>query len=343
VSAAARLTAILRWSPLLFLVILSGTFAAGASQFLTTANLGAILVQSSWLVVVSLGMHIVLLTAGIDLSVGSIMYLAAIAVGMGLPTAPVWLCVLAGAAVGAAFGAINGSLIARLGLPAFIVTLSTIFMGRGLGLYLSSTRIVYAGTVVAEWGRSTPFGIPASVWVAVAVMAGGWVLLNRTSFGTHIRSIGADRDGARRAGVPVTAVTWSAYMLCGAFAGLGGVISLSQTSAASGAFGENAEFLAVAAAVLGGTSLFGGRGSIWAPLIGAVLITTVQNGLAMINANPYAYPVITGAVIFAAALLDSVRTRAVARLDRRPRNVPRHRMPVESLSAARVGDCSNGR
>ena len=99
--------------------------------------------------------------------------------------------------------------------------------------------------------------------------------------------------------------------------GLSGFISLSQTSAASGAFGQNAEFLAIAAAVLGGTSLFGGRGTLWAPLTGAVLITTVQNGLAMMNANPYAYPVITGTVIFVAALLDSLRSGAMARLGRR--------------------------
>jgi ribose transport system permease protein len=107
------------------------------------------------------------------------------------------------------------------------------------------------------------------------------------------------------------------YVLCGSLAGLSGFVSLSQTSAASGAFGQNAEFLAIAAAVLGGTSLFGGRGHLWAPVIGSVLIMTVQNGLVMINANPYAYPVITGAVIFLAALLDSVRSRLQKRMERR--------------------------
>jgi ribose transport system permease protein len=112
-------------------------------------------------------------------------------------------------------------------------------------------------------------------------------------------------------------VTWSVYALCGALAGLGGFISLSQTSAASGSFGQNSEFLAIAAAVLGGTSLFGGRGHVWAPLTGAVLIMTVQNGLVMINANPYTYPVITGGVILLAALLDSVRAQVAARSMRR--------------------------
>src|SRR4029077_4729161 len=110
---------------------------------------------------------------------------------------------------------------------------------------------------------------------------------------------------------------WGVYALCGGFAGLGGFVSLSQTASASGAFGLNAEFLAIAAAVLGGTSLFGGRGGVQAPIIGAVLIMAVQNGLAMINANPYAYPVINGGVIFIAALVDNTRSRVQIRWERR--------------------------
>ncbi len=145
-----------------------------------------------------------------------------------------------------------------------------------------------------------------------------WILLDYTAYGAAIRSIGADAESARRVGVPVQRVKCLAYALCGATAGVGGFISLSQTSAASGAFGQNTEFLSIAAAVLGGTSLFGGRGSVWAPVIGAILIMTVQNGLGLIDANPYAYPVITGCVIFAAAILDSVRSRLRERLERRP-------------------------
>jgi ribose transport system permease protein len=309
--------AFLRWVPWVFLTVLGISFAALSPRFLTIDNLSAILVQSSWLVVVALGMNFVLLTAGVDLSVGSIMYVAAVTVSMGLTASPVWVCVLASMLVGAVFGTINASLIVRARLPAFIVTLSTIFIGRGLGLYLSSTKIVYAGPAVAALGRAAWCGVPAPLWIAGAATVCAWVILKKTPLGPYVRSIGADAEGARRTGVPVSASIFGVYTLCGACAGLGGFISLSQTSAASGAFGQNAEFLAIAAAVLGGTSLFGGRGSLWAPLVGAVLITTVQNGLAMINANPYAYPVITGTVIFVAALLDSLRSGAIARLSRR--------------------------
>jgi len=315
-SSAQAVTFALRWAPLFFLALLVMGFGALAPRFLSIENMGAILVQSSWLIVVALGMNFVLLAAGVDLSVGATMYLAAVVVGLGLPDAPVWLCVLASVLVGTCFGAINASLIVRLGLPAFIVTLATIFVGRGIGLFLSSTRIVYAGPTVSGFGRAELFGLPVLLWIAAAATAAAWVLLNRTPLGSYVRSIGADTEGARRVGVPTRAVTWTVYALCGAFAGLGGFVSLSQSSAASGAFGQGAEFLAIAAAVLGGTSLFGGRGNLWAPVIGAVLIMTVQNGLVMMNANPYAYPVITGSVIFLAALFDSIRSRLQAKLER---------------------------
>jgi ribose transport system permease protein len=309
--------ALLRGIPVLFLGVLLAVFGTLSSRFLTGPNLQAILIQSSWLIVVALGMNLVLLTAGVDLSVGVAMYLAAVAVGMGLADAPVWLGLVAAVSVGALFGAINGLVIVRLNVPAFIVTLATTFIGRGIGIFISSTKIVYASEPVAALGRASIGGIPVPVVFALAAILVSWVLLKVTPLGPYIRTIGADREGARRAGVPVASVTWAVYLLCGGFAGLGGFVSLSQTSAASAAFGQNAEFLAIAAAVLGGTSLFGGRGTLWAPIVGGILITIIQNGLVMIDANPYAYPVITGLVIFLAASLDSFRSWMTARSRRR--------------------------
>jgi len=310
---------LLRWVPLGIFVVLIVIFAAMSSQFLTVANLGAVLTQSSWLIAVAVGVNFVLLTAGVDLSVGSGMYLAAVAVCLLFSHEPVWLCMTGALVAGSLFGAINAALIAWLGLPAFIVTLASLFIGRSTGLYFSSTKIVYANTLVADFGRGTFLYIPTVLWLAGVATVIAWLLLNRTPFGLFVRSIGADAVGSRRAGVPTRAATLTVYILCGAFAGLGGFISLSQTSAASGAFGQNSEFLAIAAAVLGGTSLFGGRGNVWAPVIGSILISTVQNGLALIDANPYAYPVITGSVIFLAALLDSGRSRLQSRFERRGR------------------------
>lgn len=316
-TTSPSISLLLRSAPLVFLVLLIACFGTLSPRFLTPENLGAILAQSSWLIVVALGMNFVLLTASVDLSVGAVMYLTAVAIGAGLVDAPVAISLLASIIIGAAFGAFNASLIVRLGLPAFIVTLATIFIGRGLGLYFSSTKIVHASGAIADLGRARLAGVPTSLWIATAATGIAWVLMNRTPFGGFVRSIGADADGAGRAGVPIATVSWWVYALCGAFAGLGGFISLSQTSAASSAFGQGAEFLAIAAAILGGTSLFGGRGSIRAPVIGSILIMTVQNGLVMIDANPYAYPVITGTVIFLATLFDTIRSRLQTRLERR--------------------------
>ncbi len=311
------LNAVLRWTPLIFLGGVLIAFSSLSPRFLSVENLGAILVQASWLIVVALGMNFVLLTAGVDLSVGAAMYLSAVVVGLGLSSAPAWAGFLVAGLVGSLFGVLNGLFVARLRLPAFIATLATTFIGRGLGLFLSSTKMVAAGLHVTDLGRQKLVGVPLPLVLAAVAVLFAWLILKATPFGPYIRSVGADSEGARRAGVPREAVTWSVYVLCGAFAGVGGFISLSQTSAASSAFGQGAEFLAIAAAVLGGTSLFGGRGSLWAPVVGAVLIMTVQNGLVMINANPYAYPVITGGVIFLAALLDSVRSGLAARVGRR--------------------------
>jgi len=308
---------LLRWAPLMFFILLIVTFGVMSQRFLTVKNFNAVLVQASWLVVVALGMNFALLAGGVDLSVGATMYVAAVVIGMDLERSPVWICLLTSSLIGVSFGAVNAVLIVRLGLPAFITTLATTFVGRGLGLFLSSTQIAYASSPVANLSRTTLLGIPCPLWVAGAVTMLAWVLLNRTPLGPYVRSIGANAESARRAGVPTTSVIGGVYILCGAFAGLGGFVSLSLTSAASGAFGQGSEFLAIAAAVLGGTSLFGGRGDLWAPVIGAVLITTVQNGLVMVDANPYAYPVVTGAVIFFAALFDSVRLRIQKRMERR--------------------------
>src|ERR1700733_432127 len=287
----------LRTAPVLFLVAVLLVFGSLSSHFLSPTNLSAILLQSSWLAVAALGVNFVLLTSGVDLSVGAGMYLAAVIVALGLRTAPSWLAVLAAVAVGSALGTLNGLLVARFRLPPFITTLATAFLGRAVALSLSSTQIVFASPSVAALGRNALFGIPATLWMALLAIALAWGLLHATACGPYVRCVGADTEGARRLGLPIRGLRVSVYALCGAYAGLAGFISLSQTSSASSAFGQNSEFLAIAAAVLGGTSLYGGRGTLWGPLVGAVLITTVQNGLALINANPYAYPVVAGVVI----------------------------------------------
>ena len=193
------LNVILGRAPVFFLAVVCMAFGVLSPRFLTLDNLAAILVQSSWLIVVALGMNFVLLTAGVDLSVGAAMYLAAVTVGMGCAAAPVWVAILAAVLVGTVFGGTNGLLVTRYNVPPFIGTLATMFIGRGLGLYFSSTKEISAGPRVAELGSAAVLGLPVTLWIAAGAGFGTWLAMRATEFGTYVRAIGADREAARRA------------------------------------------------------------------------------------------------------------------------------------------------
>jgi len=315
-SVRARL-ALLRSAPAMLFVAVVILFAILAPRFLEVQNFANILTQSANVAIIAVGMTFVLLLAGVDLSVGAAIYVCAVVAGLyfkDLP-APAAMALMVG--IGAVFGAINATFIVGLGVAAFVVTLATLFIGRGLALHLSQTKMVFAGDPVLTFGQSTFLGVSYAVWTMAAVLIVAWWVQQSTPFGRYLYAIGADRDGARKAGIPVRRVVFATYVLCGALAGLGGFVSFSQVAAASSGFGLQKEFPVIAAAVLGGTSLFGGRGSVLGSVFGAILIQTVQNGLVLINANPYLYPLVISAIIFTAVLLDSQRTRILARMTRR--------------------------
>jgi ribose transport system permease protein len=314
---ARRLTRLLQLLPAIFFTVIVAAFSVLSDRFLSLQNFTNILLQAAHLAVMAVGMTFVLLVAGVDLSVGATMYIAAVSLGLYLAAFPAWLCLLVAIAVGVAFGAVNAFFVVKLRVAPFIVTLATLFVGRGVGLYLSDTRMVLAGSSVSNFAHESLLGVPSPVFVAAASLAVAFVLLRLTPFGRYVYAIGGDREGARKAGINVEKVTFAVYCLCGAFAAVGGFISLSQAAAAPSTFGERKEFLVIAAAVLGGTSLFGGHGGLIGPVFGAILIQTVQNGLVMIDADPYIYPLITAAIIFIAVLVDSLRAAAIARLERR--------------------------
>jgi ribose/xylose/arabinose/galactoside ABC-type transport system permease subunit len=314
---ARRLTRFFRLLPAIFFTVVVAVFSLMSSRFFSLQNFTNILLQAAHLAVMAVGMTFVLLVAGVDLSVGATMYIAAVTLGLYLSTSPTWLCLLIAIAIGVAFGAVNAFFVVKLRVAPFIVTLATLFVGRGVGLYLSDTRMVLAGPAVSDFAHESLLGVPAPVFVAAASLAVAFALLRVTPFGRSVYAIGGDREGARKVGINVEKVTFAVYCLCGAFAAIGGFISLSQAAAAPSTFGEHKEFLVIAAAVLGGTSLFGGHGGLLGPVFGAILIQTVQNGLVMIDADPYIYPLITAAIIFIAVLVDSLRASAIARLERR--------------------------
>ncbi len=309
----------LNYAPLILFSLVFAVFGSLSGKFLEAQNLVNILIQSSSTAVAAIGMTLVLLTAGVDLSVGSVMFIVVAVSGKSISQGqPIWLAFAAGVMVGTICGAINAVLVTRMRIIAFIATLGMLFVVRGFGLWMTNTRAMNMPDEVTQLGASRVFGIPMPVIVMLLIAVSIHWLLTNTPWGRQIYAIGNDIEASKKAGLRVNAILFSAYVLCSVCAAISGLIALSQTGAISPSFGQQKEFAAIAAAVLGGTSLFGGRGSILpGTLLGAILFQTVENGLVIINADPYLYPMILSAIIFVAVLLDTSRAGLVERLTRR--------------------------
>ncbi len=307
----------LRFAPLTLFAVLCLVFGVLSDRFLSLANFRNILTQSTHVAVMAIGMTFVLLVRGVDLSVGSVMYLVAVTMGLYLSDVSLAVTIPAIILIGAAFGAINACFVTGLRIASFIVTLATLFIGRGFALYLSETKMVFQSDTVQALGRSSALGLPWAIWIAAAVAAAAWVTLTQTPYGRQIYAVGADPDAAAKAGIRVQAIMFSVFCICGGCAAIGALISVSQVGAASATFGYQEEFPVIAAAVLGGTSLFGGRGGVFGSIFGAVLVQTTANGLVMLNANPYLYPLVNSLIIFIAAWVDGRRRLLTERLEQR--------------------------
>lgn len=303
--------AALQAAPLLLWLIVLATFTFAAPRFLEPRNLINILVQSASTGIVAVGMTFVLLAAGVDLSVGAIMFVAAAIAGkMVLGGFPLGLALAAIVVIGLAAGGLNAFFITRLRVAAFIVTLATLFLGRGFALWITQTRALNLPDSFLALGTSRIVGVPLPVLLFALTAGLAHLVLTRTPYGRQIHAVGHDAEAARKAGIPADMLLASVYVISGLGAALGGIVALSQLGAVSPTFGTNKEFGAIAAAVLGGTSLFGGRGKVLpGTVLGTLLIQTVENGLVVVNANPYLYPLITSSIIFLAVLIDCTRTR----------------------------------
>jgi ribose transport system permease protein len=307
----------LRSAPLILFVVLIAFFGLQSERFLTLANLVNILTQSAHVAIIAIGMTFVLLVGGIDLSVGANMYVTVAALGLFLNALPAALSIPIAALIGLVYGILNGLIITRLRVAAFIATLATLFIGRGLAIYFTDTKGVFFNDEILAIGRAAWFGIPSGIWAFAVVFIIAFIVLRWTSFGREIYAVGADAEGAVTAGINVRRVVFAVYCISGLCAALGGMVSASQVAAAYSTFGLQKEFPVIAAAVLGGTSLFGGRGGVVGTVLGSVLIQTVGSGLVMLNADPYVYPLIISVIIFTAVLVDSQRNALLTRLERR--------------------------
>jgi len=287
--------------------LLAGALAVVSPSFLTESNLVNVLRQSSVNGIIAVGMTLVIITAGIDLSVGSLLALAAVvAASLAHPGTHAWpIPILAGVAVGLAGGLLNGLLVAKKRLAPFIVTLGMMTAARGLALVYTSGRPViglsdsYRGIGGAAW-----VGVPVPILIFAAVVGLGIFALHFTRFGRYVFAVGGNELAAKVSGVDTDGVLIGVYALSGAMAGLAGIVLSSRVMSASPAMGEGYELDAIAAVVIGGTSLSGGIGSIAGTIAGVLIIGVMNNGLDMLNVSSYWQQVAKGLIIVAAVLLD---------------------------------------
>jgi len=314
------LTTVLRNVPILMFVGTFVVFGLLSPRFLGYQSLENTAKQASYIGIIAVGMTFVLLTAGIDLSVGSNMYVSAVAAGLLMERFSIspLLALLVCLGVGLLFGLVNALAVTRLHIIPFVVTLGTQFAGRGLGWMLSKSRAVAFPQSVTGLGAAEVMGIPVPIVIFAAVVVVAGVVLGRTTLGRQIYAVGHGLEAAHKAGINTRRVQATAYILCGVLASLGGFISVAQLGNVNSGFGEMVEFQAIAVAVLGGTSLFGGIGNVFpGTVLGALLIQMVWAGLVATRTDLYLQPLIAAAIIFLAVLLDSLRNTILGRLGRR--------------------------
>jgi ribose transport system permease protein len=298
------------------LVLICIALSLASPEFLTTSTLTNIMVQVSVVGIAAVGGTFVIITSGIDLSVGSVVALCGMvaatvmagaspdAVGLGL------LGLVMALATGAAVGALNGFGIAWLRLVPFIVTLAMMAMGRGLTLAISDGRTKFDfPNAFTAFGAKTVAGLPAPMLVMLAVFVIGHVLLRKTEFGHQVFAVGGNKEAARLAGIPVNRVIFLTYMLAGVTAAIAGIVLAGRLNSALPSAANGLELQVIAGIVIGGTSLAGGRGSIVGTFIGVVLIGVINVGLSLLGVNPFWTQFIQGGVILAAVLLDALGQR----------------------------------
>ncbi|MFQ5914260.1 MAG: ABC transporter permease [Nitrospinota bacterium] len=299
--------------PLIALIAVCLATALMSDRFLTPMNLTNILLQASVMSVVAMGMTYVIISGGFDLSVGSVVAFSGCVAAWVMLKINVFFGVLAGVALGAAIGFVNGAVVAHLKVSPFIATLGTMVVFRGAALLITGGRPIVGEEglpeVFLELGRGKLFGVHYLIWVPLLLFIIFSWLLHMTAYGKRIFATGGNRQAAYLAGIEVDRVTTSAYAWCGGLAGVAGVMLASRLQSGQPTAGEFYELLAIAAVVLGGASLHGGEGSLYKSMIGVFIMVVLANGLNLLNVHSYWQRVAIGVVIIAAVAADMFKSR----------------------------------
>jgi erythritol transport system permease protein len=330
-SSVRALLFVLRARAFFVLITLLVLFSALAPSFLTTNNFAILSKHVAISAILAIGMTFVVLTGGIDLSVGSLAGLGGMVAGYMLTQGiliagvvhypPVTLAILSALAVCLIVGLLNGWLVAKAGVAPFIATLGTLYIARGAALLMSNGKTfpnlagqaVRGNTGFPHLGQASIVGVPLPVWIMLAFFALSWFVALKTPLGRHIYAVGGNERAARLAGIRVPGVKIFTYLVSSLGAAFVGLIIASQLEAAHPATGESFELNAIAAVVLGGTSLMGGRGSIPGSLIGACVIGVLTDGLVMLGVSEFWQMVIKGLVIVLAVAVDQLQSRLQTR------------------------------
>jgi erythritol transport system permease protein len=336
---------------LIALIVIIAIFGLLSDNYLTAGNIVTIIKQVAFNAIVALGMLLVILNGGIDLSVGSTVGLTGAVAGnlfrgVNLPLTElimyptVWVIVIVAVAVGMFVGWLNGLLIARLNLAPFIVTLGMLYVARGLTQVLLNGQNItnelsgqpYLGnTGFFDVFASRPLGLPISAWVMILLAVVFSLLLTRTPFGRWLYATGSNERAAQLSGVPVKRVQSRIYVLSGMCAGIVGILQVANISSSTADLGQFYELNAIAAVVIGGAALSGGRGTVRGTIIGAFVIGFLANGLVIVGVSPFWQQVITGAVIILAVAIDQIQ-----QIVQRRRNARRAEASARAAKTARA-------
>ena len=309
-----------RFAPLIFLLLLMAVFAILEPRFLSSINLFNVMRQVSIVGLLAIGMTFVILTAGIDLSVGSLLAFAGLvaaavakggmqdrftvgdeAIGYGWP-----LAALAAIAIGLIGGSLQGIAITRLKVPPFVVTLGGMSVFRGAALlFAAGGPISGFQPDFTWWGQGKIFSVPVPVIIFLVLAAIAHIVLRYTRYGRRVYAVGGNPEAARLAGLNVNGIICSVYIIMGFFAGLGAFVLAGRLNSAEAVAGTGYELTVIASVVIGGTSLFGGAGSIFGTVIGTILIGVLLNGLVLMNVSSYIQQIIIGVIIVLAVAFDT--------------------------------------
>jgi ribose transport system permease protein len=307
----ARIGTLLSLTLVALLALMWLVLAFSTTSFWTYNNITNLLRQGAMIAILAIGETFVIITAGIDLSVGAVVGFTSVIIALLLTNGfPIWVAIIITLAIGIAIGVFHAFGISRLGLPPFIMTLATLTALRGVGLLITNgATISITNDQFTGFSRGEFLGVPNLFWMVVVVAIPGYVFLHQSRFGRYLFAVGSNMEAARLSGVNTTRMLYIAYTLSSLCAAFVGILLAARIGIGNATQAEGWELQAIASSVIGGTSLFGAIGSVHGPLIGSFILTTINNGANLLNVNAFWQRIITGVLIIVIVYFDGLRRK----------------------------------